>query len=413
MEYYNRTLVDLLIRDNSSRQDAEQDRILENVTLCAMAESHVNVLKKLPRLSSTNISNMLPVLGDPHLLFTVIRWSYSTYSSTYTPGPNAVAKFLLHTYTFDLSVRDASGKNALALAAERGMHKVVGLILEEQEDLLNSQDHSGRTPLSWAIERSTRSVKELLEYEGIQSELADDEGLAPIDHVLQKHFDTATRLELLPLMIPSLEHKINRLDRHGCTVLHMLIDTSYSKRSPWWAEDDEHWEKLERYEGRKIFECREEWEHEWNKSRHPRDSEYYIPRLNVSVFRAVLDAASVSAAEVRSSPCKCGIGTIFLAISTENVELVEVLLEFYPDLVNDQFFDGSSPLDLASCIRDQQRRQSMIDLILIKNLIVEIDTPRSDISESDSGDEEQDWSLADLKLNQRQKDRTTNETDDE
>lgn len=50
---------------------------------------------------------------------------------------------------------------------------------------------------------------------------------------------------------------------------------------------------------------------------------------------------SVSTAEIRSTRCKCGTGTIFLAISTEHVESVEVLLEFHPDLVNDKFFDGS------------------------------------------------------------------------
>ncbi|KAG6354628.1 hypothetical protein INS49_004646 [Diaporthe citri] len=327
-------------------------------------------------------------------------WSYMS-DSTWTPGPNAVARFLLRNYTFDLSIRDASGKNALALAAKQGMYKVVRLILEEREDLLNSQDHSGRTPLSWATERRTSSVKELLKYEDIQSELADDKGLAPIDYVLQKDLSAednplrpGNKLQLLPRMIPLLEHQINRLDRHGCTLLHILIDTSYSEISPSWAEDHEHWEKLERYEGRKIFECREEWEHTWNKSRHLRDFESYSPKLNVSGFRAALDAVSVSAAEVGSSPCKCGIGTIFLAISTENVEVVEVLLELYPDLVNDQFFDGSSPLDLASCIRDQQRRRSMIDLILSKDSIVgthKSDTPTSSISESDSDDLEQDW----------------------
>lgn len=379
-----------------------------------MAYSRVNVLERLPRLSSTNIANMLRGLGEVHLLFTVLTRKYNKMKLLLFPAPDAVARFLMRTYPVDLSVHNAFGNNALILAAQQGMTEVIRLILEEREDLLNSQDPLGRTPLSWAAKRSMPSVKLLLGYKDIQSELVDNHGLAPIDYLVNNtdlmmlaaevpHLNESPgEISLWSTMIQSLEHGINRLDHQRCTLLHSLIDNSYYvTREKIWAQPQQHSENLELYYGRKIFECRKDWEHTWN--RWPQSDDFgYSTRLTASGFRRALGALSVSIAEVRSSPCKCGIGTIFLAISTENVAIVEVLLDLYPDLVNDRFFDGSSPLDLASCIRDQQRRQSMIDLILSKITTVdttETDSPRSDTGESDSGDVKQDCSLTDLELN--------------
>lgn len=405
------------VETNASGQKAERDEILERVTLCAMAYRHVHVLKILPRLSDTTIASIFRGQKIPNLLFLAIRWA-ALYRDRRRTGRNleAVPTFILRTYTFDLSVRDGSGVNALALSADQGMSKVVRLILEERGDLLNSQDSSGRTPLSWATRGSMKSVHTLLGYKGIQSELVDNKGLAPIDYVLRKYPFTQSRLKVLPPMMLFLEHGINRLDLHGCTLLHALIDTSYSRPSSSRAEAHEHWEKLGHYKGRRIFEGRAEWdivEHTWRKSRRLQSTWFYNPRPNVFGLRQALGVLSISAEEVRSSPCKCGVSSIFLAISTENVEVVKVLLEFYPDLVNDQFFDGSSPLDLARCIHDQHRRQSMIDLILSKMSTVdtdETDSPRSDIGESDSFHAQQDSSLTDLELNHRKGDHAKDET---
>lgn len=217
-------------------------------------------------------------------------------------------------------------------------------------------------------------------------------------------------------MIPFLEHGINMILTDGCTLLHMLIVASDYQSGPSWAGDGRHWGKLKRYEDRDILELRKEWAQSKANWVYFVGMESSIPRLSLHGFREALRTASASAAQVRCSPCKCGIGTIFLAILTENVKVVEFLLEFYPDLVNDRFFDGSSPLDLARCIQDQNLRQSMIDRIISKMPIAntdETDSPRSDIGESDSGDAQQDCSLTPLDLNQGKGiDQTTEEIND-
>jgi hypothetical protein len=180
---------------------------------------------------------MLCGLGYANLLFTSISWAR-----------DSVAKFFLRNYTFNLSAHVDTGANALALAAKANMPEVVRLILEERGDLLNSQDDSGRTPLSWAAEKSIRSA-----HKDIRPELVDSWGLAPMDIILQEL--TPTRLTVIPLMVPFLEHGINRIVRHGCTLLHVLIETLHSRA---WISgvSHEHWNKLKHpgHGGRKIFE---------------------------------------------------------------------------------------------------------------------------------------------------------------
>ena len=348
------------------------------------------MLEILPRLNSSNVSRMLYGLGYPNLIFTSISWAR-----------DSVAKFFLRNYTFDLSVHDDTGANALALAAKANMPEVVRLILDERGDLINSQDDSGRTPLSWAAEKSMGSARVLLGHKDIRPELVDSWGLAPIDILLQEL--TPTRLTVIPLMVPFLAHGINRIVWHGCTLLHVLIETVHSR--PWISGVSHgHWKKLKHpgHGGRKIFER--------VKFRPGVKSQQVI----MSHFRQALGAVSVSADEVRSSPCKCGIGTIFLAISTENVKLVEVLLDFYPDLVNDRFFDGSSPLDLANCFVHQNRRKAMIDLILSKDPIAKTcttSTQTSGIRETNPDEVQDDCKFTDLEIRQRQRDHAGREND--
>lgn len=405
----------ICIETYASGQDAEREKILEQATWCAIAHGHMNVLEILPKLTSTNIASLLRHSKHENLLFSVLEF-FSKIPHQFTfpdserklPGLHHrlddMAEFICRSYTIDLSVCDDSGRNALARAAEKGRAKIVRLILESREDLLNSQDDSGRTPLSlamWARGKVApmdriKTVRVLLSYKGIQPDIVDVKGRAPIDYALEQwhlneissihpraprgfsyaSYDIET-LESLSLIIPTLQGGINSIDRHGCTLLHSLIDSSYSRRDPSWMEmcpKAPHWSKLERYGGRQIFECRQEWakldsEFRSNVSRGPPelDPGHPDPQRSVANLRRVLAAAAASVDQVRSSPCKCGIGTIFLAISMEILEVVEVLLEFYPDLVNDRFFDGSSPLDLARCICDDKRRESMINLILSKN----------------------------------------------
>lgn len=385
------------------------------------------MLQILPRLSDTSIASILGDLEQPSLLSAAIVMGSYRHST---------GDFLLRAYDSDLSARDADGANALILASKRGGRDMSGMIrriLEEREDLLNSQDFLSRTSLSWAARNVSISAEVLLGHKNIQLELEDGDGLGPIDYLMRQTPDESHQ-KILRLMVPILEHGINRLDGHGCTLLHSLIDVSYVLKDADWLPQNEHWEKLEHYEGRKIFERQEEWgfaiaeAHSLQHYRlqHGLDPDHpsykawalYISNLGVSGFRQVLGTESVSAAEIRSSPCKCGIGTIFLAISTERVEIVEILLDFYPDLVNDKFFDASSPLDLANCIRDQGRRQSMIDLILSKNPIVETckaDTETVGISENDSVEAQEGCSFTDLRLQlqQRRGDHAKDETGDQ
>lgn len=158
-----------------------------------------------------------------------------------------------------------------------------------------------------------------------------------------------------------VEHGINWLHRDGCTLLHCLIDNNLGMESLHMRGLAEfiHGKRKNRFKGCKIFACRQMFVKRHGQQRHP-----YLSQCNVSLLRQALKADSVTAAQVRSSPCKCGIGTIFLAISTENVEAVEALLDFDPDLANDRYHDGSSTLGLASCIHHAHTRQRMIDLIL-------------------------------------------------
>lgn len=399
-----------------SGRDEERERVLENVTWCAMAGLHDHVLEILPRLSDTNIENMLRGLAHPNLLLASIRWSQTlAYWDRLLSDQKrqAVVEFFLRTYTFDFSVRDADGNNAFILAAKQDMRKAAHLILKEREDLLNSQDDTGRTALSWAIEwEDMDSISMLLGYKGIQAELVDAKGFAPIDYLCQMKTPQRGNLIFITAllsMIPFLKHGINTIDRKGCTLLHILIDTYYyyDRYSDSWNMGIRHW-STKIYKDRTIFEHRKLWELE--------SFESPFTRLHAAGFRNILNAASASAAEVRASPCKCGIGTIFLAVCTEKVEIVEVLLDFYPDLVNDRFFDGSSLLDLTSCIRDQQRRQSMIDLILSKNPIIETDqndSPGSGIDQSDSGEVQSICNSTDLELRQSQESCARDETNGE
>lgn len=354
------------IENDPSAPDTERDRILENVTLSAMTGCRNDVLQILPRLHERNIDNIIGRLGDPNLLFTIIRWNEVSIEDRRLPL-EPVAIFFLNTYTFDWSVRDETGANALSAAAKQDMAELVRLILENNEDSLNRQDHSGRTPVSWAAEKSHGTLSVLLGHRGTRLELEDSEGFAPIDYFLE-NFGRRTA-SVLPLMIPLLERGINTIDRHGCTLLHDLIEVTDARKNELIPQYSQHWDVLTSYQGRNIFESRYEPDEEGDKLLiHYNISGYSRPpRLGVSDFRQALGAVSVSAAEIRSSPCQCGIGTMFLAVSTENVGLVEVLLDFYPDLVNDKFSDGSSLLDLASCIADPERRQFMSDLILSRN----------------------------------------------
>lgn len=322
------------------------------------------VLEILPRLSTRNIDSMVGRLGDPNLLFTSIRWRRWCYDRWVTSEP--VAEFLVSTYTFDWSARDETGADALCAATKQDMAAVIPLILEKNEDSLNLQDRSGRTPVSWAAEDRQRTLPVLLSHKGVCLDLVDYEGLAPIDYFLEHYWEDAE--EVLPLMVPLLKQGINTIDRHGCTLLHDLIEATYDEDKSFGR--CKHYEALSSYEGRNIFERRYDVGEEGEEPNRRFRGDLTRYTLEISVFRQILGAVSVSAAEIRSSPCKCGIGTIFLAVSTENLGLVEVLLDFYPDLINDKFFDGSSLLDLASCIVDQQRRQSMCDLILSKNPII-------------------------------------------
>lgn len=366
----------------------ERERILQAVTLSALSGSHDDVLQILPRLSDTSIVSILGDLKQPSLL------SAAIFMGSYR---HTTCDFLLRTYDIDLSVRDASGANALILASKSrsgNMAEMICRILEEREDLLNSQDFLGRTSLSWAAENVSTSAEVLLGYKDIQLELNDDEGLGPIDYLMRTGPGELQR-KILRLMVPILDYGINRLDRHGCTLLHALIDVSYSQQPTGWFPHNEHWEKLEHYEGRKIFERKQRGKNTGAETHRLQDlnPDYSVYRATMSFFPQyhryelghILRTNHVSAAEIRSSPCKCGIGTIFLAISTENEEMVENLLELYPDLVNDTFFDGSSPLDLANCILSPRCRQKMIDLILSKNPLVEtyeVKTRTVGISES-------------------------------
>lgn len=176
------------IESSMSGRDAEQDRILENVTLCAMIHTQVDVLKILPRLSSTSIANILCGLGHPNLLFTIIKAGCVNEDLVGLRRAEVVAEFFLRTYTIDLSTCDGSGANALIQAAKEGMSKLVHLILEKRGDLLNSQDFRGRTALSWATTSARGSIDVvpiLLGNKGIQLELADLNRLTAIDYVLE------------------------------------------------------------------------------------------------------------------------------------------------------------------------------------------------------------------------------------
>lgn len=345
-----------------------------------MTGLHVDVLKILPRLSSTNSSNMLRRLGDPSLLLTAIKWTQYGDSAR-GPGAGAMVEFFLRSYTFDLSVRDEDGDNALILAVKTDAPKLVRLFLGQREDLLNSQDDQGRTPLSWATEgRSVDSIQVLLHHKDIQLELIDHCGRAPIDHlVIRLKFETLMDdhcldklSEILPVMIKSSEHGLNRLDHNGHSTLHALID-----RNCIW--------KAKKLEGLPDYET----------------ISMFTPLIHVPAFRRAISDVPVSTAEIRFTPCECGLGTMFLAMSTGYVELVEALLEFYPDLVNDICFDESSPLEWASCIEDKKLRQSMIDFVHSKNPVFKTyrtGTPVSDINESDPGEAQKDYSFTDVEL---------------
>lgn len=306
---------------------------------------------------------MLRGLRDPNLLFTAIRRRGVGPENRRT----TVAEFLLRNYTFDLSIRDEMGKNALILAAEKDMPKVVRLILEERQDLLNTQDKLGRTPLSYAAEKGVDSIEVLLSYNDIQLELLDHDDLAPIDYMLARWKATGflfneemTRMpRIFAVMIGSLEHRSNRLDRHGCSLLHALIDNDFQASSRHLDVNSEHAKNILLHGDCKMLSYQEVWDI-WGARRQ---STLASGAWALS-FRPAVASAYLPTAQIRYTSCKCGLGTIFLAISTTHVWLVKCLLYFHPDLVNDKLSDGSSPLDLASCIPDEQLRQSMIEVIL-------------------------------------------------
>lgn len=382
-----------------------------------MVGLHEDVLKVLPRLSNTSISKMARDLGDPSLLWTALKKLRGRDSSIRDPRAEAVTEFLLRTYTFDLSFR-FEGMNSLIGAVKTDMAKVVRLILEQREDLLNCQDDKGRTPLSWAATKSKDSIQVLLGYKDIQSELRDRDDLAPIDYLLERlrpisSEDAPDKLwEMLPVMIQSLEHGLNRLDRDGRSLLHAMIDNGCVEKSYnlTWDRDGEHWKSPLLYEARKPLERVKEPGLEGESV-----SLIFNRLIHVPTFRRAIGDMPVSTAEIRFTPCKCGLGTIFLAMSTGYVELVEALLEFYPDLVNDICFDESSPLEWASCIEDEKLRQSMIDFVHSKNPVFKTyrtGTPVSDISESDPGEAQKDYSFTDVGLQQRQGGHAGDEADD-
>ncbi|KAJ4386811.1 hypothetical protein N0V93_009709 [Gnomoniopsis smithogilvyi] len=361
------------VHDNVAR-----NRVLGNAAVCAIAGGHVNVLKLLPPLANAQ----LPPIADglalwhmpriPNILSIAVSWT-----KLGGPGRIDAVEYLLRDENFELSIRDGCYRNPLteAIKTASDSFDVIRLILEEKGDqLINLLDENGDTPLLCAVrENNTDAMNMLLCYPGIQPDLKNMYSSGPIDAALDYGY-----VEAVVLLTSVMEHGVNRLDSNGSTLLHHLIDNNLSRRSrevlPLQGLPT-HVERLKRFEGCKIFTCRQMPPNCHGQQIHP-----YLSRCNVSMLRRVLEAASVTVAQVRSSPCKCGIGTIFLAISTENVEAVEALLDFDPDLVNDRFYDGSSPLDLAACIHNARTRQSMIDLILSKKPIVRTFTkplPRS------------------------------------
>jgi hypothetical protein len=311
------------IEGNATNREEGQERIIENATLGAMAGGHDHVLEILPRLNSSNISRMLCSLpGHPSLLITSIDW-----------GKESVAQYFLRNYTFDLSVRDDFGSNALIIAAMADMPEVVRLILEQRADLLNVQDNSGRTPISWAAETSMDSVHVLLGHKDINPELRDRRGFAPIA-IMMRGF-TLRKLAVVLSIVPFLENGINEIVDHGRTLLHVLICSFCPTENP----------VLPDGRGCRVGQMRD--------SIPIRLKDFYRQADDrpsaINLLRQALLAMPVSAHDIRSSRCGCGISTIFLAVSTGDVGLVQLLLELYPELVNDKLSDGRSPLDVARC----------------------------------------------------------------
>jgi ankyrin repeat protein len=85
-------------------------------------------------------------------------------------GEDVVVKLLLVQNGIDLRLKDNGGRTPLSWAVEKGSKSVVCLLLQKNSIFLNSKDsiglnskdNSGRTPLSWAVETRNKGVVGLL-----------------------------------------------------------------------------------------------------------------------------------------------------------------------------------------------------------------------------------------------------------
>jgi ankyrin repeat protein len=90
-------------------------------------------------------------------------------------GHEAILKMLLKRDEANINFKDKSGRTPLSWAAEKGSEAVVDILLHEGADL-ESKDKNGQTPLLWAAQYGNKAVVNLLLDKGIDL-LSKDKGI--------------------------------------------------------------------------------------------------------------------------------------------------------------------------------------------------------------------------------------------
>ncbi|MFT6876083.1 MAG: ankyrin repeat protein [Granulosicoccus sp.] len=146
----NLRIVDLLLEAGADSMTI--DVTGKNAMVYASARGYLNIVQRL--WESTEKPDPNTRYGND---LTVLMWAAGHGNDVPPPDGIAVAKYLISVGA-NPRLTDNRGKSAMHIAAERGHHQIVHLLLRTGADS-NSPDNNGDTPLALA---STQSVRDVL-----------------------------------------------------------------------------------------------------------------------------------------------------------------------------------------------------------------------------------------------------------
>lgn len=123
------------------------------------------------------------------------NWKGSLLHVASTYGISSVVEAILES-AVGIDSNDNSGRTPLSWAAEKGHGAIVKLLLDKGANIDSKNKYFGRTPLSWAAEEGHKVVVELLLGKGADRDSADKSGQTPLLWAAKKGCEAIVKLLL-------------------------------------------------------------------------------------------------------------------------------------------------------------------------------------------------------------------------